>query len=677
MRMKMKRFLSIFLSITLMLVMVLEQMPGMRMKVQAADNVSTYTLQIPSMLNVSAVGWNETSGLTAAVTENDTFDSGKKLSVTASSANSWALKSGDNTVGYNLAKATGTYSSSATPVSWEFTAAELNTSGGTNKAMGIIVDDYSEKPAGTYQDTVTFMAKVETAAAAAPTLTLGEMTQGGDPMSGGSGSGTYYAPTFSAGQQVAVIYKNTSGNTVKVLTDALTASDISNEGKSATINVTIDDADKTQPVTYIYPATMGNEDYGSFNFTAQSGTEASLSTVRNCCKGSGDWDGDALPSVSMDSQQAIVKLILENESDNSSLNASSLTVSAASNKLVTGKGFISKSTTHSGYTYDGGTSSMHNAPSSQLVDGKKTSSDGSKWCTSTGDKVDGIWYCEFHTASAVQVNGYTITTGDDNSSWKNRNPKDWVLKAKADAGDSWTTIATVTNDATLKDENYKPFDFNVDVPGIYQYFRFEVSANQGDGDMQIEELELFKSDYDTAYGDLTVTPASATSEIFVALRNENGGADTYTLSANVGGKRYAFSKSGVTFQNGKYYEITVKMTEQAASTVEWIFSEMSEEHPDLHHGGYTYKDVTLSGAGDLNFEHGMLYAMGDLTFTAPSGKHFKSIVINATMMANISGTGWTNDMEPGNWTSTWTGDASSVTFSGMADGVTSIVFTLE
>ena len=160
--------------------------------------------------------------------------------------------------------------------------------------------------------------KKASAAAAMPTLTWGEMTQGGDPMSGGSGSGTYYAPTFSAGQQVAVIYKNTSGNTVKVLTDALTASDISNEGKSATINVTIDDADKSQPVTYIYPATMANEDgtvnYGSFNFTAQSGTEASItsSSLRDCCMASGAWDGNALPSVTMASQIAIWKLQMYN-----------------------------------------------------------------------------------------------------------------------------------------------------------------------------------------------------------------------------------------------------------------------------------------------------------------------------------------------------------------------------
>ena len=505
-------------------------------------------------------------------------------------------------------------------------------------------------------------------AKANPTLTLGAMSNGGDPFSGTSGSGAY-SQTFAVGGQIAIIYKNTSNESVKVVTDALTAADISNEGMTATINVTIDDADKTQGVTYIYPAAMANDD-GTINsdFTNQNGTVTAI------YKGSGAWDGDALPSATMESQQAIVKFILKDNSDNL-LDASSLNISAASNKLVASKGFIAKSQTYSGYTYDGGTTSSYDSPSN-LVDGKKNypyPNQYTKWCTNTSDKVDGIWYCEFHTESAVQVNGYTITTGHDNSSWNNRNPKDWVLKAKADAGDSWTTIATVTNDATLEDDNVLPFDFNVDVPGMYQYFRFEVSATRGSDVMQIEELELFKSNYGTAYGDLTVTPASATNELYVALRNENGSADTYTVSANVGGKKYAFSKGGVTFQNGKYYEITVKMTEQAASTVEWIFSEMSE-HPDLYMG-YTYKDVTLSGNGDLDFNHGMLMAMGNLTFTAPSGKHFKSIVITATGMADIRGTGWTNDY--GNCTSTWTGDASSVTFSGMADGVTSIVSTLE
>lgn len=183
---------------------------------------------------------------------------------------------------------------------WTITPPEATTTG---VAQGTTVT-------ATYNGTkkVKSVKAKKKAAVAAPTLTLGEMTQGGDPLNNGSGSETYFSPTFSEGQQVAVFYKNTSGQTVKVLSDALTASDISNEGKSATINVTIDDADKTQPVTYFYPATMAKDDGSiNFNFKAQSGTEASLSTVRNCCKGSGAWDGNALPSVSMASQIAIWK----------------------------------------------------------------------------------------------------------------------------------------------------------------------------------------------------------------------------------------------------------------------------------------------------------------------------------------------------------------------------------
>ncbi len=367
------------------------------------------------------------------------------------------------------------------------------------------------------------------------------------------------------------------------------------------------------------------------------------------------------------SQQAIVKFILKNKSDNSSLNASSLTVSAASNKLVTGKGFYTKNTTHSGYTYDNG-SDGYGAPSG-LVDG----STDSKWCAGVEHKSNGVWYCEFHTTSAVQVNGYTLTTGNDNSDYPGRNPKDWVLKAKVNSGDAWTTIATVANESTMADVNYKPYDFIVDNPGTYQYFRIEISSDRGAGTMQLSELQLWEGSYSAAYGDLTVTPANATSEIFVALRNENGSADTYTVSANVGGKKYAFSKSDVNFQNGKYYEITVKMTEQAASTVEWIFTEMSEEDANLE-GDYTYKEVTLSGNGSLDFRQGMLEAYGVLTFTAPSGKNFKSIVITASS-PNISGSGWTYDW--GNGTSTWTGNASKVTFSGNAYEIKSIVFTLE
>ena len=122
----------------------------------AADGDTTYTLTIPSTLTVANSGWNDAGGISAT----GTLASGKKLTVTAASKNNWALKSGENAVGYNMATATGTYSSSATPAFWEFT--ELSDTA-TTKPMGIIVEDYSTKPAGTYQDTVTFTASVEDA----------------------------------------------------------------------------------------------------------------------------------------------------------------------------------------------------------------------------------------------------------------------------------------------------------------------------------------------------------------------------------------------------------------------------------------------------------------------------------------------------------------------------------
>ena len=293
------------------------------------------------------------------------------------------------------------------------------------------------------------------------------------------------------------------------------------------------------------------------------------------------------------SQQAIVKFTLQDK-DGNALNASSLTISAASNKLVTAKGYnvISR---HSGYTYDNGSAAAD--ATSNLVDGNT----GTKWCSNPGHKTDGKYFCEFHTASAVQVDGYTLTTGTDNEDWNGRNPKDWVLKAKANSGDAWTTIATVTNDATMEDKNETPYDFDVDTPGEYQYFRIEISSTRsGDGTMQLSEMQLFAKIYGTTYGDLTVTPASATNEFFVALRNENG-SDIYSLAANVGGTTYSYSKSGVNFENGKYYAITVKMNNapQYADDAIEVFSFMGSEEPKIDEylmGMQSYTHITLDQA---------------------------------------------------------------------------------
>ncbi|MBQ3354176.1 MAG: fibronectin type III domain-containing protein, partial [Bacteroidales bacterium] len=117
-----------------------------------------------------------------------------------------------------------------------------------------------------------------------------------------------------------------------------------------------------------------------------------------------------------------------------------------------------------------------------LVDNDRST----KWCTGIGDGV----FIEFQRESGFIPTGYILTTGNDNASKKDRNPKNWVIKAKLNEGDEWTTIATVTNDTVLQDVNYTDFEFPLNNRAAYRYFRFEVSATQGSNVFQLGELRF-------------------------------------------------------------------------------------------------------------------------------------------------------------------------------------------
>ena len=76
---------------------------------------------------------------------------------------------------------------------------------------------------------------------------------------------------------------------------------------------------------------------------------------------------------------------------------------------------------------------------------------------------------------------------------------------------------------------------------------------------------------------MTITPATATNVIYAAIPNTEPNKDRpndYTLTVTDGnGKKYSYAKSGITFVNGKYYEVKVKMPKRctlAKSTVGMI-----------------------------------------------------------------------------------------------------------
>lgn len=104
------------------------------------------------------------------------------------------------------------------------------------------------------------------------------------------------------------------------------------------------------------------------------------------------------------------------------------------------------------------------------------------------NKVNGVWYAEFKSKQPITPSKYTMVTSFNASSLPEYNPKSWKVMAKASARDSWTTIATVTNDNQLSG-NAVWYVYPLSVTGRqWQYFRLEVSENHGGTIMQFAEF---------------------------------------------------------------------------------------------------------------------------------------------------------------------------------------------
>ena len=119
--------------------------------------------------------------------------------------------------------------------------------------------------------------------------------------------------TFAVGDQIAVVYTDTNNNKQKATSTALKTTDISNESKTATFTVTLSNPDKTKNVIYAYPASMIDDD-GMMNIAAlatQDGTFDTLESSLDFAAKAGDWNGEELPSVTLDNQLAILAITLK------------------------------------------------------------------------------------------------------------------------------------------------------------------------------------------------------------------------------------------------------------------------------------------------------------------------------------------------------------------------------
>ena len=78
--------------------------------------------------------------------------------------------------------------------------------------------------------------------------------------------------TFAVGDQIAVIYKNTAGETVKAESAALQSIDLHDAQKTASFSVTLTNPKASTPVRYIYPAVMAKDVANDATITSDDAT---------------------------------------------------------------------------------------------------------------------------------------------------------------------------------------------------------------------------------------------------------------------------------------------------------------------------------------------------------------------------------------------------------------------
>lgn len=130
--------------------------------------------------------------------------------------------------------------------------------------------------------------------------------------------------TFSDGDEVAVVYENTSSTLVKA-TVTLDEASISNGGKTASFTVSMTDPKIDGTVKIIYPAAMAT-DAGAVNYAALANQDGRLETIASSLDLAlfeGSLSGEELPaSPRLDNPLAVCEFNIKNATGSSDLTSS-------------------------------------------------------------------------------------------------------------------------------------------------------------------------------------------------------------------------------------------------------------------------------------------------------------------------------------------------------------------
>ncbi len=170
---------------------------------------------------------------------------------------------------------------------------------------------------------------------------------------------------------------------------------------------------------------------------------------------------------------------------------------------------------------------------------------GTKWCCNSN--TDRYVTCDM--GRRVVIDGYTITTANDNASNPGRNPKSWNILGSND-NSSWTVVSSVVNDTKMQNVNYTPYNYSIShVKQAYRYYKFEMTVPSDAVTFQISELKYNIVSPSSVSGTASAAAYAAQNAFLgdTSLRYESAAANaalTWDMGKSVVSTGYTLTSAG-------------------------------------------------------------------------------------------------------------------------------------
>ncbi len=125
-----------------------------------------------------------------------------------------------------------------------------------------------------------------------------------------------------------------------------------------------------------------------------------------------------------------------------------------------------------------------NEGSDKVCDGNT----GTKWCKSGGENC----YVIIKASEATYIQGFVMTTANDNETYKSRTPKEYKLYGSDAQDGTYELIYHQTDDNYIGDKNYTDYTIYCNSKKKYQYFKLQILSSNLNGStlFQLSEFKL-------------------------------------------------------------------------------------------------------------------------------------------------------------------------------------------